>query len=220
MPCANERRAFALLVLALAACVVLGVIVTEGRAAGQTPPPQAEHYRRDLIRSARYVFGMSAPVAVLAAQVHQESAWNPAAKSAYASGLAQFTPATARDMARKHPDLRGAAPLDPRWALLALCRYDKALHAAASYAATPADRWAFALAAYNGGPGWIPRDRAAARVQGLDDRRWFGHVERVNSGRAAWAWRENRDYPRRILLTHQRLYRSWGPGVAVAGVTP
>lgn len=217
-PCADERRAFAVLVLALAACVVLGVLLTEGRAAAPAPPPQAEPYRRDLVRTARFVFGMSAPVAVLAAQVHQESAWNPTAKSAYASGLAQFTPATASDMARLHPDLRAAAPLDPRWALLALCRYDKALLASASFAATPADRWAFALAAYNGGPGWIPRDRATARALGLDASRWFGHVETVNSGRAAWAWRENRDYPRRILLVHQRLYRSWGPGVGVGQV--
>lgn len=220
MPC-TERKALATLVLALAACVVLGVLLTEANAASlASPPPQAERYRRELIRSARYVFGMSAPVAVLAAQVHQESAWNPTARSAYASGLAQFTPATVDTMQRTHPGELGglsrtAAPLDARWAILALCRYDKALLTAASYAATPADRWAFALAAYNGGPGWIPRDRAKAASLGLDPRRWFGHVERANSGRAPQFFRENRDYPRRILLTHQRLYRSWGPGVGV-----
>lgn len=214
-----ERRMFLFLLLVLAASALAGLWLSEAKAASlASPPPQAERYRRDLIRSARYVFGMSAPVAVLAAQVHQESAWNPRARSAYASGLAQFTPATAKDMARLHPDLRAAAPLDPRWALLALCRYDKALFDAASYAATPADRWAFALAAYNGGPGWIPRDRAKARALGLDASRWFGHVEQANAGRAPQFFRENRDYPRRILLTHQRLYRSWGPGVGTSEV--
>lgn len=221
----SERRAFALLLLALVLCAIAGLWLAEAKAASlASPPPQAERYRRDLIRSARYVFGMSAPIAVLAAQVHQESAWNPTARSAYASGLAQFTPATARDMARLHPDELGngskeGAPLDSRWALLALCRYDKTLFDAASYAATPADRWAFVLAGYNGGPGWIPRDRAKARAQGLDASRWFGHVETVNAGRAPQFFRENRDYPRRILITHQRLYRSWGPGVGTSEVT-
>jgi len=209
-----ERRMLAFLLLVLAVSIIVGLTLGEAKAASQaSPPPQAERYRRDLIRSARYVFGMSAPVAVLAAQVHQESAWRPEARSAYASGLAQFTPATASDMARLHQDLRSAAPLDPRWALLALCKYDKAMLDAASYAATPADRWAFALAAYNGGPGWIPRDRAAAKAQGLDPARWWGNVERANGGRAPQFLRENRDYPHKIIVVHQPRYRSWGPGV-------
>ncbi|MBU1229549.1 MAG: transglycosylase SLT domain-containing protein [Proteobacteria bacterium] len=187
-------------------------------------PPQAERYRPTLVRSARFVFGMSAPVAVLAAQVHQESAWNPHAHSAYASGLAQFTPATVDTMRSAYaPELgglsRAAAPLDPRWALLALCRYDARLLSMFT-GATPADRWAFALAAYNGGPGWIIRDRALARAQGLDHQAWFGQVEAVNAGRAPQFFRENRDYPRRILLRHQALYRPWGPGVHVAEVAP
>jgi len=122
-------------------------------------------------------------------------------------------------MARLHPDELGSGmPTDPRWALLALCKYDKALLEAASYAATPADRWAFALAAYNGGPGWITRDRAKAQAQGLDPSRWFGHVELANGGRAPQFFRENRDYPRRILLKHQALYRPWGPGIGVGEV--
>lgn len=217
MMACTQRRTSLLCVVALAALVVLGVLIAEANAAS-SPPPQAEHYRRDLVRSARYVFGMSAPVAVLAAQVHQESAWNPTARSAYASGLAQFTPDTVKTMARMYPQELGAsAPLDPRWALLALCRYDKRL--LDSFAGrTPADRWAFALAAYNGGPGWIIRDRAKARAEGLDHLAWFGQVEAVNAGRGKDFWRENRDYPRRILLKHQALYRSWGPGVTVAEV--
>lgn len=218
----QELRAFLLLVAALVVLAALGVSCSEAKAAS-SPPPQAERFRRDLVRSARYVFGMSAPVAVLAAQVHQESAWRPDARSAYASGLAQFTPATVRTMARMYPQDLGdsqpsLAPLDPRWALLALCHYDKALHDASAFAADPVDRWAFALAGYNGGPGWIIRDRAKAASLGLDPSRWFHQVETVNAGRAPQFFRENRDYPRRILLHHQALYRSWGPGVAVSAV--
>lgn len=53
---------------------------------------------------------------MFAAQIEQESGWNPAAKSkAGASGIAQFMPATAKEM--------GVNPLDPAAALEASARY-------------------------------------------------------------------------------------------------
>jgi len=176
-------------------------------------PRAAEAHRRDLVRTSRVVWGLGAPVAVLAGQVHQESAWNPQARSAHAAGLAQFTPATAEWIGGLFPaELGDKAPLDPRWAMRALCRYDKRLWDAYAWAATACDRWAFVLSAYNGGPGWVPRDRRMAAAAGADDTRWFGVVENYTS-RSAAATRENRAYPRRILLKHQVLYRVWGPGV-------
>lgn len=218
----SEKFALLVLVLALLFAAALGVSCSEARAAGY--PPQAERYRRDLIRSARYVFGMSAPVAVLAAQIHQESAWREDARSAYAAGLAQFTPATVDTMRRAYAaELgylpRSSAAQDPRWAMLALCRYDKQLLGMFK-ADTPADLWAMVLAAYNGGPGWILRDIALAVALGLSARVWFRSVETANAGRAPQFFKENRDYPRRILLKHQALYRSWGPGVDVSEVQP
>lgn len=206
----QELRAFLLLLAALFLVVILGGSCTEAKAAGI--PVQAERYHRDLVRSARYVFGMGAPVALLAGQVHQESAWNPQAKSAYASGLAQFTPATAKDMARLHPqDLGRGTPLDPRWALLALCIYDKTLYDAAAFAATEGDRWRFALWGYNGGWGWVQKDRAKAKALGLDPNSAVD-VAGVNNGRAPQYFWENRHYDVAIDR-HQRLYLSWGPGV-------
>ena len=207
-----------------AVLLVLGLLATIANASmvrvAASPPPEAERYRRDLIRTARYVWGVNAPVAVLAAQVHQESGWDPNAKSAYANGLAQFTPATAQTIARQYPKTLGrAAPLDPGWALMALCRYDNDLWTGMAFAVNDRERWAFTLSAYNGGPGWVARDRAAARAKGLDNRRWWGQTERVNGGRATQFWTENRGYPRRILLDRQPLYRSWGPGIDMQGVS-
>lgn len=205
-------------VSALLAILLVGsvLLVFAPLAQGAGIPPQAERYRRDLVRSARYVFGMNAPVALLAGQVHQESAWNPTAKSAYASGLAQFTPATARDMARLHPqELGRAAPLDPRWALLAQCIYDKALYDAAAFAATEGDRWRFALWGYNGGWGWVQKDRAKAKALGLNPDS-AADVAQVNNGRAPHFFRENRHYDLAIDR-HQRLYQPWGPGVPLFG---
>ncbi len=42
----------------------------------------------------------------------------------------------------------------------------------------------------------------AGRRKGLDTSIWFEHVERVNVGRSAANWRENRHYPKAILYQH------------------
>jgi hypothetical protein len=71
------------------------------------------------------------------------------------------------------------------------------------------------LSAYNGGLGWISRDQALASRQGLDPLVWFGSVERVNAGRSAANWRENRAYPQHIIYTHQPRYATWGGTVCL-----
>ncbi|SUH40495.1 lytic murein transglycosylase [Salmonella enterica subsp. enterica] len=45
-------------------------------------------------------------------------------------------------------------------------------------------RMAFTLSAYNGGQGWVNRDKKLAAAKGLDASIWFEHVERVNAGAA------------------------------------
>ena len=74
---------------------------------------------------------------------------------------------------------------------------------------------AFTLSAYNGGLGWVNRDKKLARQKGMDSARWFGAVETVNAGRSVAAWKENRNYPRFILKERQHTYRKagWGPGI-------
>ena len=69
-------------------------------------PQAAQQYRALLVRTAHAVWGLDAPVAVLAAQIHQESAWNAQAISRVgAQGLAQFMPATATWIAGVDPAL-------------------------------------------------------------------------------------------------------------------
>lgn len=168
-------------------------------------------YRNDLIRNARHVWGLDAPIATFAGQIHQESGWNPSAQSPYARGLTQFTPATAEWISKLYADYVGAGnPFEPQWALRALVQYNKHLWDPIK-ADTDCDRMAFTLSAYNGGAGWITRDKKKAKEAGLNDRRWFDHVETVNAGRAQWAFKENRDYPRKILNKHQYIYEGWGP---------
>lgn len=186
-------------------------------AAAAQVPRAAYEYRADLIRNARAVWGLNAPIALFAAQVHQESAWRPDAQSPYAGGLAQFTPDTADWISQVYPgELAANAPYNPAWALRALVRYDRHLWTRLDWAASGCDRAAFMLSAYNGGYGWVGRDRRLAAARGADDRRWWNHVERY-SPRADWAFDENRGYPRRILLTLQPRYRDWGPAIDCTG---
>lgn len=174
------------------------------------PPTAALRYRSDVIRSARVDWGLNAPVADLAAQLHQESGWNPVARSPVgAEGLAQFMPSTADWIAGLMPHLAAREPWNPGWAIRALVSYDRWLW---QRVAVPdgCERMAMTLSAYNGGLGWVNRDRRLARLRGLDDARWFGAVETVNAGRSAANWRENRHYPQRILHTLAPRYLSWG----------
>lgn len=204
----------ALLLLACAMATA-GTVPNVAMADGPAIPHRAYAYQRLLVRCAHASpWGLSAPVAVLAAQVHAESLWNPAAESwCGASGLAQFMPKTAVWLS----SLRGlgdAMPQNPGWALRAMAEYDYHLHSRAK-GADDCNRWAFALSGYNGGEGWRKRDQRLATEQGLDPLVWWGSVETVNAGRSKAAWKENRDYPRRILLLLTPLYEAagWGGGV-------
>lgn len=179
-------------------------------------PAQSVLYRLKLVNEVTAAFGDVRPVARIAAQVHQESRWNPAAASKYAQGMAQFTPATAAWIGTVCPAL-GATPdvWDPNWSMRAAVCYDRHLFRRFADAASECDRWAMTLSAYNGGPGWVARDRKRAALAGADPNVWFGHVE-LHSARAQWAMRENRGYVERITLRVEPVYLAAGwPGEAV-----
>lgn len=184
--------------------------------AADSIPRAAEQHRRTLVRAAQLEWGLDAPIATLAGQVHQESGWQTGARSPVgAQGLAQFMPGTAEWIADLYSDSLGPAkPYNPGWALRALVSYDR-WHQARISAAGPCDSWAMVLSAYNGGLGWVNRDKRKAEQAGADPRVWWGSVERYNAGRAAASFRENRNYPRLILLRWEPLYAGagWGRGV-------
>ncbi|SFV71937.1 Phage lysin [Desulfovibrio piger] len=154
-------------------------------------------------------------MAVFAAQVHTESWWrNRTVSHVGAQGLAQFMPSTAAWLPKVAPETGNPEPFNPGWSLRALCTYDKWLWER-NDGASAYERMAFTLSAYNGGQGWVNRDKSKARKLNMDASRWFGAVENVNAGRSAAAWKENRNYPRLILEERQYAYikAGWGPGV-------
>ncbi len=181
-------------------------------------PAEAQQYRRDLTRIAQAEWGLDAPVATFAAQVHQESRWKFNAKSPVgAQGLGQVMPSTAVWLAKLFPDTLGnVEPFNPTWSLMALVSYDRWL-ADRLKGRNACERHAMVLSSYNGGLGWLIRDRKLASAKGADPLVWFGSIERFNSGRSVAAFRENRGYPRLILKTFEAQYiaAGWGEGVCL-----
>lgn len=185
-------------------------------------PVDAIKYRRTIVREAEYYWGLDAPTATFFAQMHQESNFRSTAKSKYASGLAQFTPQTAAGMQQAYPDLRvlcpivEGCPLDASWAIKAMVLYDRGLWKGRADTDSES-RIAFMLADYNGGAGWINRERAACKADAVcQSAKYFGHVEAFCGQslpgvprRAAWACDENRHYPSVILFKWLPLYIPW-----------
>jgi hypothetical protein len=173
-------------------------------------PDLAYRLKRTVRGEINYHWGIEQDGTVFYAQIHQESSWNPEARSVYASGLAQFTPDTADWISRLYPaDLGDKNPLDVRWAIRALVKYDKWLYDRSSWAETLNDRWCFSLSSYNGGAGWVDRDRKLALQNGRSDKKWICNVQHF-SNRADWAIRENRDYVDKILNRWVPLYEEGG----------
>ena len=157
-------------------------------------PELAYTLKRNLIGEIRFWWGFDTRSTVFFSQVHQESRWDPEAKSKYASGLAQFTPDTAKWISGLYPkDLGENNPLDIKWALRALVKYDRFLNDKFPKAITTNDRWAFALSSYNSGLGWTLKERKSAGDKGKNIDQWWCSVQH-ELVRAEWAFKESRDY--------------------------
>lgn len=183
-------------------------------AVGAQVPQDAQRYKRDLIRNARLVWGLDAPISTFAAQIEQESGWKPGARSYVgAVGLAQFMPETASWIAGIVPALASNEPTNPIWAIRALVEYDKWIYDRVT-GANHCERMAKALSGYNGGMGWVQRDEKLAASKGYNPAFWFDNVERVNAGRKDAFWQENRGYPKRILRKLEPNYAKADWGIA------
>lgn len=192
--------------------VVLAIMVLTPRSAQAQVPQAAQQHRALLIRTAHAAWGLDAPVAVFAAQVHQESAWRPEAVSHVgAQGLAQFMPATTKWISGIDPALAAQQPFNVAWALRALVTYDRWLYDRAPARYTPRERMHVALRAYNGGLGhWQAEAAATGAAQPT-----LAQVDAAcgKARRAAVHCRENLGYPHRILVVLQPRYLQWGQGL-------
>lgn len=204
---ARRRGAVALWSLA-AVLAMVGCVASQAHGADVRIPDASHQYRRAVERASAQYFGLHAAPARLAAQLHQESGWRPDARSPYAVGLAQFVPSTAEWLPQVCPELGPFDPWDPLQSVRAAACYNH-WHYRRIEAADECARWAMALSAYNGGLGWLQRDRRLAAANGADPDQWFGAVE-LWTARAAWARAENRGYVLRILKRLEPAYINAG----------
>jgi hypothetical protein len=184
-------------------------------------PLKALKHRATLIREVNFYWGLGTRASTFFAQVHKESTFNEDAHSPFADGIAQFTPDTAADAQKLFPselkefcEIEGGCPMDVRWALRALVLWDRRLHTRRSFADGD-ERWGFALADYNGGPGWINRERAiCATTNGCNPNLYFGHVQSMcgksKPGRSVQNCAgQNQLYAGTILHRLAPLYDKW-----------
>lgn len=214
-----ERRASMLTGVLVGICatlLLLAIVFFAVGARAQEVPRAALEMRRDIIREGRATWGLEAPTATFAAQIHQESAYRADARSAVgAVGLAQFMPSTSAWIRTVYPSQLGDGdPLNPRWALRALVLYDRYLWERVE-AFTACDRMGFTLAAYNGGLGHVINRKRLS----LYPLQCFGATCDVRPpGVSEASQRENSGYPRRILLTLEPVYvrAGFGPGACTS----
>lgn len=198
--------AWAMFALAFGAAIVGACVALPVE--GAEPPQLAEKYRREYVRIIRQEWGLEAPVATLAAQIQQESQWNCTAIShAGAKGCAQFMPSTANWIGDLDSGLRGADVFSPTWAFRAQATYMEWLHARIK-ASDECNRMAFALAAYNGGLGYVYKRQKASREPG----KCFRATCEINPGITPANQRENAEYPVRIMAI-EPAYERWGDRV-------
>lgn len=199
-----SRYSRAARLLFAAICTLFAIALSER---AQAQPADAARYQLTLRREAQLAWGLQAPVADFAGQVHQESRWNPEARSPVgAQGLAQFMPSTANWIGGVYASLGERAPTNPTWALRALVTYDRWLSDRIK-ADDACESMAYVLSAYNGGLGWVYKRQKLSPTPG----RCLGATCLVNPGVHPASQRENERYPVQILTQWAPLYAGWGP---------
>lgn len=198
----------------VALAVVLVGIALLGYCSLLLASPRVERWAPTVIRAGHFTWGLSSPTVLFLAQIKQESGGDPNVCSKYACGLTQFTPATAKWIKDVYGAELGTGDVfNPIWSIRALVRYDKYIYDRMQ-GATPCDRFKFTLSGYNGGAGWTYRDKKLAAKNGKNPL-IYDQVAPYNAGRAAQFFRENRDYPIKIIFGHQKLYRRFGAPVCL-----
>ena len=151
--------------------------------------------------------GMRDHAALLAAQIADESSWDPdACSGAGACGLAQFEPSTWADLQPKlGPECAAADRTDPRCSIRALCVYmGELLHFVDTSSGVdppvqPTERYSLALASYDAGLGNILKERRSCKTDPLCySGAWEGNVA-DKCLRSPGACEETQNYVRRIM---------------------
>ena len=151
------------------------------------------------------------PKEILPAQIEQESNWNEYAErkagKEYGFGLSQVTIVKGyfnnflefkKRWKKELKNWTWENRFNAKCHIKILILYDKLLYNKMKFAKINFDRLAFTLSAYNGGLGWVLKDRKLTKENGYNENRWFNNVEKF-SKRNKWAFKINRKYVKNIF---------------------
>ena len=172
------------------------------------PPKRAQKYE-EVAKWAYTRCGVSPKYrSWLGSQIEAESAYNPQARSIYARGLAQNTPENEEDLLRRYPELRKYAnKLDPRWQLLGQCLMMKRLMENLT-GSEYKDDFRISARSYNGGVGWIIKERRLARKNSQDPNDYDVLVPLCSEFRGTHC-KENLAYSPRIAKYRRMWFMRW-----------
>jgi len=160
-----------------------------------------------VVRESRYHIGMNAPAHLFLGQIEQESRCNEGATAFDGGmGLGQFMPETAKELHRKHPELREFPfnPYDSRWNIRAMILYDRDC-----YREVNCKGWYYAFRGYNGGVSLLNREIARAGSCDLEkvEAQCKRKVIRLKNGSLLDLCVVNIEYPYRIFEKSEKYKR-------------
>ena len=146
---------------------------------------------------------------LIAAQVHQESKWSATAISqAGAAGLLQIMPGTARDIAGTC-HIPGFDRFNPLHSLKGGICYNAQVRKWVGTFTLAEDQNSAMLSGYNGGAGYIIKQRRAAVAAGLDRAIWKNVVKWCGLYRSRSSCDENMGYAPAIRKWQRLYYAAW-----------
>jgi membrane-bound lytic murein transglycosylase MltF len=164
-------------------------------------------FRSEIVRFTRQYLPEVRP-SLIAGQIQQESSCNPVAKSKVgAAGLMQIMPSTITDVI-KLCSMPGFDPLNPRRAVQGGICYDSIVRKRVGRFNSTKDLDVAMLRGYNGGAGWILREKSLAITERLDSQNAYLIGKLCPRLRSIDSCNENLDYPVKISKYQVRFY-SW-----------
>jgi len=167
----------------------------------ETTADRCLKYRSQVIREARYRFGLHAEWWLFLGQLKQESGCRRTVTAFdQGRGLAQFMDATAEWLHSRETALQEISerpsPYDTTWSIRALIIYDEYL-----YGAVICEGWYYALRAYNGGAGLLNREirRAGSCETSLVEQQCARKKRRLKSGKILDFCQVNIRYPHDVI---------------------
>lgn len=191
------------------AFIVVFLIVC-GMAYGATPitttPEIMKQWRPHITREAQAIYGINAPIPMLAGQIWQESGGREKV-TAWDGGmsLGQFMPNTVKQIVSTFPELAPADPYSGIWSIRAQVRYLGWMRQRTK-GIDDCHRWSAVLKGYNAGLGYVQRAQKRSPEPGI----WYGVTEDINPGQSEKNFVYSRAYPRWIIYRHQHRFVTWG----------